>query len=93
MAKSLTIDIPHTLAVEEASRRLAAAAPRLEEKYGATCSWIGDRQLTVSRTGLRADVRIEPGTVHAELEIGLLLSPFANAIKTGITDQLTKILT
>jgi len=46
------VDIPHTLAQEEARSRIAGATSKLERDYGATCTWEGNHQLVVSRKGL-----------------------------------------
>jgi putative polyhydroxyalkanoate system protein len=87
------VDIPHSLSVAAAKERIATATPKLEQQYGATCKWEGDNQLVVSRKGLDARVSIEPERVHIDLNLGFLLVPLANAIKGGITKELSGILT
>jgi putative polyhydroxyalkanoate system protein len=86
------VDIPHTLAPDEARQRLSSATAKLERDYGATCKWNGDNELLVSRKGLDAKVSIEPARVHIDLNLGLLLTPLAGAIKAGITKELSGIL-
>jgi putative polyhydroxyalkanoate system protein len=86
------VDIPHTLTAEAAKDRIAGATPKLEQQYGATCTWKGDKELVVSRKGLDARVSIEPQRVHIDLNLGFLLVPLANAIKGGITKELSGIL-
>jgi len=86
------VDIPHELAVGEAKQRIAAATEKLERDYGAACTWKGDTELTVSRKGLDAVVTVEPARVHIDLNLGFLLTPFAEKIKSGITRQLSGIL-
>jgi putative polyhydroxyalkanoate system protein len=87
------VDIPHTLTAEAAKERIAEATPKLEQQYGATCTWKGDKELLVSRKGLDARVSIEPERVHIDLNLGFLLVPLANAIKGGIAKELSGILT
>jgi putative polyhydroxyalkanoate system protein len=86
------VDIPHSLAPAVAKERLASATGKLEQQYGATCTWKGDSELLVSRKGLDASVRIEPLRIHVDLNLGFLLTPLANAIKGGITKELSGLL-
>jgi len=87
------VDIPHSLPPATAKERIAGATGKLEKDYGATCTWKGDNELLVSRKGLDARVSIEPQRVHVDLNLGFLLVPLANAIKGGITKELSGILT
>ena len=87
------VDIPHSLTPAVAKERLASATGKLEQQYGATCTWKGDTELLVSRKGLDASVKIEPSRVHIHLNLGFLLTPLANAIKGGITKELSGLLT
>ena len=86
------VDIPHTLPPAEAKERIAGATGKLEQQYGATCTWKGDNELLVQRKGLDARVSIEPERVHVDLSLGFLLVPLANAIKGGITKERSGIL-
>jgi len=86
------VDIPHTLDPAEAKQRLSGATGKLEQSYGAACSWKSDTELSVSRKGLDARVTVEPSRVHIDLNLGFLLTPFADRIKAGITKELTAIL-
>jgi putative polyhydroxyalkanoate system protein len=86
------VDIPHSLSPEEARARIAGATGKLEERYGATCTWQGADELLVSRKGLDARVQIEPARVHIALDLGFLLTPLAGPIKGGITKELSAIL-
>ena len=86
------VDIPHTLTPEAAKERIAGATGKLEQQYGATCTWKSDNELVVSRKGLDARVSIEPERVHVDLNLGFLLVPLANAIKGGISKELAGIL-
>ena len=86
------VDIPHQLAVDEAKKRLAGATEKLTRDYGASCSWKDDSTLSVSRKGLDALVTVEPARVHIAMNLGFLLTPFAEKIKSGIAKQLSGIL-
>ena len=86
------LDIPHTLAPEEAKKRISDATGKLSTEYGATCTWKADNELSVSRKGLDARVVLEPSRVRIDLNLGFLMTPFADLIKTGITKKLTTIL-
>jgi putative polyhydroxyalkanoate system protein len=86
------VDIPHTLTAAAAKERIAGATPKLEQQYGATCTWKGDNELLVSRKGLDARVSIEPERVHIDLNLSFMFVPLANAIKGGITRELSGIL-
>jgi putative polyhydroxyalkanoate system protein len=87
------VDIPHGLAPDEVKTRLTGATAKIESKYGATCTWKTDRQLSVSRKGLDANVLIEEARVHVELTLGFLLTPMAGAIKAGLAKELSGLLT
>ena len=86
------VDVPHALTPDEARARIARATPKLENEYGATCTWKGERELVVSRKGLDAHLAIEPSRIHVDLNLGFLLTPLANAIKNGIAKELSGIL-
>jgi putative polyhydroxyalkanoate system protein len=88
----LEIDIPHALAPEEARARIARSTGKIESKYGATCAWVSDRQLTVTRKGFDALLTIEANRVHVGMSLGFLLIPMANAIKTGLGRELAALL-
>jgi putative polyhydroxyalkanoate system protein len=86
------VDIPHSLPADDVRSRLERAKTKLESEYGAACSWDGDQCLVVERKGLNARVALEPEKLHVKVELGLLFSPMAGAIKNGITKQLTELL-
>lgn len=87
------VDIPHSLPPEEVKTRLTGATTKIESKYGATCKWVSDNQLNVSRKGLDATVSIEPSRVHIDLNLGFLLTAMAPAIKAGLAKELGALLT
>ncbi len=83
------VDIPHR---PPRRRRQAAHCQRHEKltrDYGAACTWKGETELSVSRKGLDALVTVEPSRVHIDMNLGFLLTPFAEKIKTGIAKQLS----
>ena len=86
------LDIPHTLAADEAKKRIDEATGKLSSDYGASCTWKSDNELAVSRKGLDARVTLEPSRVRIDLNLGFLMTPFADMIKTGITKKLSAIL-
>jgi putative polyhydroxyalkanoate system protein len=86
------VDIPHSLPPEEAKQRLSGATGKLQQDYGASCTWKSDTELSVSRKGLDARVTVEPSRVHIDLNLGFLLTPFAERIKSGIAKELASIL-
>jgi len=87
------LDIPHSLAPEDAKKRITDATGKLSSDYGASCTWKTENELAVSRKGLDALVTLEPSRVRIDLNLGFLMTPFADLIKTGITKKLTAILT
>jgi putative polyhydroxyalkanoate system protein len=86
------LDIPHTLPADEAKKRISDATGKLSSEYGASCTWKSDNELAVSRKGLDARVVLEPSRVRIDLNLGFLMTPFAEMIKNGITKKLSSIL-
>ena len=58
----------------------------------AACTWKSDTELSVSRKGLDALVTVQASRVHIDMNLGFLLTPFAERIKAGITKELSSIL-
>jgi putative polyhydroxyalkanoate system protein len=86
------LEVPHNLPLPEVKARLERAKGKLEAEYQAKCAWEGDSKLVVSRKGLSAAVNLEPTRLRVDMELGFLLSPLAGTIRTGITKQLTELL-
>lgn len=86
------LEIPHALTPEEVRARLGRATSKLESQYGARCTWQGDDQLLVARKGLEATVHVEPQRVRIDLELGFMMSALSGTIRSGITRQLTELL-
>lgn len=86
------LEVPHNLPLPDVRTRLDRAKGKLENDYGARCTWEGEDRLQVARKGLQATVHLEPARLRIDLELGLLLSPLAGNIRNGITKQLTDLL-
>lgn len=86
------VEIPHSHPLEEVHARLDRARAKLEADYGARCTWEGEDRLVVTRKGLNASVKVEPARLLVDVELGLLLSPMAGSIRSGITRQLTELM-
>jgi len=86
------VDVPHSLSPQEARARLDKASPKLEKEYGASCRWENDQTLVVSRKGLNARVNVEPTRLHVDVDLGFLLSAMSGSIRSGITKQLTELV-
>lgn len=86
------LDIPHSLSLPELRTRLERATDKLENQYGAKCTWDGPERLLVVRKGLNAAVNLEAARLRIELELALLLTPLAGSIRNGITRHLTELL-
>jgi putative polyhydroxyalkanoate system protein len=86
------LEIPHSLPIDQVRARLEKARAKLESDYGATCTWQGEDTMVVARKGLNATVGIEAARLKVDVELGLLLTPMAGAIRSGITKQLTDLL-
>ena len=86
------LDSPHTLSPDEAKKRISEATGKLSSDYGASCTWKSDNELAVSRKGLDARVTLERSRVRIDLNLGFLMTPFAEVIKNGITKKLSAIL-
>ena len=88
------LDIPHTLAADEAKKRIADATGKLRNRLRRRLH-VEERQRAVglAQGAGRARDRWKPSRVHIDLNLGFLLTPFAERIKAGIAKQLTGILT
>jgi putative polyhydroxyalkanoate system protein len=86
------MEVPHNLPLPEVKSRLDKAKGKLEAEYQATCTWQSDDKLQVARKGLNAIVNLEPSRLRIDVELGLLLSPLAGTIRSGITKRLTDLL-
>lgn len=85
------IDIHHPHALDmprsrEAAQRLADA---LVERFGVDCRWNGD-VLAFSRAGVDGSIRLLPGDVHVQAQLGFLLSAMQGTIESEIRRVLGK---
>ena len=88
----MEVDVPHRLTRDQARARLDRVRERLAREYSAVCRWDGESHLTVRRKGLEASLELAEDRVHVDLELGMLMRPFAGSIRAGIAKQLSEIL-
>jgi putative polyhydroxyalkanoate system protein len=88
----MEVDIPHRLTRDEARARIDRVTEKLSRDFSAVCNWDGGDRLVVKRKGLHACLDIGDDRVHVNLELGMLMRPFAGSIRDGIAKQLTSIL-
>jgi len=83
----LEIRRPHALTPEEARRRVAAAAEKLRERYGADCRWQGEL-LRIEHPKVHGSVAVLAAEVVVEARLGLPLA----LLRGRIEDELTRII-
>ena len=88
----MEVDVPHRLSRDEARLRLDRVTEKLARDFSAACNWDGGGRLVVQRKGLQACLAIADDRVHVDLELGMLMRPFAGSIRAGIAKQLADIL-
>ena len=90
MSKPLTIEIPHTLGIQEARRRIDAGFGKLEHQFGGgglgklDKRWSGDRlsfQAQVLGQALSGRLEVRSEVVHMELDLPPLLAMIAGSLK------------
>ena len=87
------VEIPHSLDAAAVKDRLEKAQSKLEEDYGAKCTWAAADVMQVNRKGLDAQVKITDDRLLVDVSLGLLLMPMMGPIRDGITNRLTKLVT
>ncbi len=88
----MKLDVPHSLTRDEARSRIDRVTEKLARDYSAACSWHEEGHLVVKRKGLEATLKLADDRVQVDLELGLLMRPFAGTIRAGIAKQLSQIL-
>lgn len=78
---------PHALSPEEARARVARAATKIGERFGADCEWQGD-VLVIRHAGVNGTVTLTLAEVVVEARLGLALS-FARA---SVEAEIARIL-
>ena len=91
MSQTVTVDVPHTLGVAEARRRIASNLHRLGEKLPAgakvTSAWEGDRlKLDLSLLGQKAEAVLDifDTLVRITVQLPPALAFFRQAIEAGL---------
>jgi putative polyhydroxyalkanoate system protein len=79
----------HKLANDEAKKRVDALAATLQQKYGLTGTWSGNRY-DFKRTGVTGCVLLSEGQVAVEVNLSMLLSPIKSKVEQAIREKLDK---
>ena len=90
--RKFTVEVPHALAPDEVKSRLERARAKLEEEYGATCTWEGDKVMRVHRKGLDGRVHLEADKLRVDVELALLLAPMGGKLRDGIAKRLGDLM-
>lgn len=88
----MEVEIPHQLTREEARTRIDRVMEKLARDFSAVCKWDEGDRLVVKRKGLQASLDVADDRVHVNLELGMLMRPFAGSIRAGIVKQLSHLL-
>ena len=89
---NVEVDITHHLTRDEARARIDRMTEKLARDFSAVCNWDTGDRLVVKRKGLLASLDIADDRIHVNLELGMLVRPFAGSIRAGIAKQLADIL-
>ena len=87
----LSIRRVHSLAPADAHARVARAARKLTERFGATCRWDGE-VLSIEHPGVHGTVTLLPTEVAVEAELGGVLGLFRRRAEAEITRILDREL-
>jgi len=82
----------HSLAPDEARRRLQELMERFGQKYGFRTSWVGDSSVDVKGRGVSGSMTVREREVLVDLNLSLLLAPFRSKIQDGIARQIEQAL-
>jgi putative polyhydroxyalkanoate system protein len=88
---SIEINKPHQLGRVEAHRRIEALETQLQEKYGVTLEWDGDRA-NVSGSGVSGELAVDDAEIWLRLKLGLALLPVQGKIRSTLDQQLERAL-
>lgn len=83
---------PHSLAPDEARRRLQELMDRFGQKYGFRTSWVGNGSVDVKGRGVSGSMTVSEREVLVDLNLSLLLAPFRSKIQDGIARQIEQAL-
>lgn len=87
------IDITHahSLSGDAARQAIDALAAKLTEKYKVSSSWAGD-VLSFNGSGVDGAIKLVPGAVNVEAELGFPVSMLKDAVARQIQDVLKEKL-
>jgi putative polyhydroxyalkanoate system protein len=88
---TLRISRPHALPPAEARARVARAASRIEQRFGADCEWQGD-VLVIRHASVNGTVTVAVAEVVVEARLGLALSLARGRAEAEITRILDREL-
>lgn len=82
---------PHSLTPKQAAEVADRVAEDLAAEYGIQTEWSG-KSASVSGKGLKGELRLAPKQFELDLELGFLLSMFAEKIRDGIEAEFDRLL-
>lgn len=88
---SLRVACPHQQSEELARAAVESVARDLQGQLGASYAWEG-AVLRFRATGAKGSIRVEPGEVVVEVDLGLALLPFRNRIEEEVRSRLSTAL-
>jgi putative polyhydroxyalkanoate system protein len=88
----LVVRRPHALAADEARARVAAAAVKISERFGARCEWQGDL-LAISHAAVNGTVAVGVDEIVVDARLGLALAFARRRAEAEITRILDRELT
>jgi putative polyhydroxyalkanoate system protein len=88
---SIQINKPHHLGRGEAHRRIEAMEPKLQQEYGVTLDWDGDRA-NVRASSVSGELVVDDDELRVQLKLGLALLPVQGKIRSTLDQQLDQAL-
>src|SRR5262245_29068778 len=89
MATTVTVDVPHSLGVEEVKKKLVGFSDDIKKKYGMTLHWRGD-EADLKGTGASGTVKVTPNVVTVTVKLGMMVSALVkpDQLKESISRKL-----
>jgi putative polyhydroxyalkanoate system protein len=78
----------HSVAPEEARRRLETFNTDLRERYGLEPVWTSPTQVQISRAGASGTLKIEPRQIHVTIDLPLAFTMLRSRIEERIKREL-----
>lgn len=88
---TISIRRPHNLTPKQAVKVADRVAEDLAAEYGIETEWDGN-SVNVSGKGVRGTLHLAPKQFELDLELGFLVSMFAEKIRTGIEAEFDRLL-